>query len=74
MKYAVIMEGDKIKSYHILSEKYIKENAGSSSNPLNKGYILMDSIEGVEVMEPVTEAPDDRIKRVVKKMKKDNEI
>lgn len=55
MKYAIKLNQDgKITAMMRLSDKYIKKFANDPSNPLNQGYELRDSIDGLEsVVKPV---------------------
>ena len=51
-RYAVKMKDGKVVSWQMLSDKYLEEHAADPSCPLQQGYIIVNSMEGLEIAEP----------------------
>ncbi len=48
MKYLIKLKNGKIESHQTVSEKYLENFANDESNPINKGYEVVDSLDGYE--------------------------
>lgn len=48
IKHIIKLENGKIISLQVASETYIDKFQKDISNPLNNGYIVVDSLEGYE--------------------------